>query len=157
MAVFEGSLVATGLRLAVVVSRFNGFITERLLEGAIDTVRRHGGSADDVDIIRVPGAWELALAPDRVAGAGRYDAVLCLGCLIRGATSHFDQIASECAKGVAASMLRTGVPMTFGVLATDSLDHAIERAGTKAGNKGSEAASAAIELANLLRDLPAGG
>ncbi|MFM7321475.1 MAG: 6,7-dimethyl-8-ribityllumazine synthase [Armatimonadota bacterium] len=157
MATYEGNLVASGLRFALVVSRFNAFITERLLEGALDTVRRHGGDIDSVDIYRVPGAWEMPLAADRAAGSGRYDAVICLGCLIRGATAHFEHISSECSKSLSASMMRTGVPVTFGVLTTDSIEQAIERAGTKAGNKGSEAAAAAIELANLLRTMPSAG
>jgi len=151
---YEGSLVATGLRFAVVVSRFNGFITERLLEGALDTVKRHGGDTDRIDVYRVPGAWELPLIAEKASATGRYDAVICLGCLIRGATAHFEHISSECAKGISGAMARTGVPIAFGVLTTDTIEQSIERAGTKAGNKGAEAALAAIELANLVREIP---
>lgn len=145
----EGDLVATGRRFGIVVSRFNAFITERLLEGALDTLRRHGADLDTVDVARVPGTWEIPVVAQRLAESGRYDAVICLGCLIRGSTSHFEHIAAECSKGIAQAMMRSGVPITFGVLTTDSIEQAIERAGTKAGNKGGEAAVAAIEMANL--------
>ena len=155
---FEGNLVATGLRVGVVVSRWNAFITERLLDGALDTLKRHGVDTDaNVDVARVPGTFEVPLVAQRMAHAGRYDAVICLGCLIRGATPHFDYIASECSKGIGQAMMSSGVPVAFGILTTDSIEQAIERAGTKAGNKGAEAAGAAIEMANLLRELPARG
>jgi 6,7-dimethyl-8-ribityllumazine synthase len=153
---FEGNLVATDLRFGVVVSRWNAFITERLLDGALDTLRRHGADVDSVDVARVPGTFEVPLAAQRMAASGRYDAVICLGCLIRGSTPHFDYIAAEASKGIGQAMLGTGVPVAFGVLTTDTIEQAIERAGTKAGNKGAEAAGAAVEMANLLRALPSG-
>ncbi len=151
---YEGHLVATNLRIAIVVSRWNSFITERLLDGALDTLKRHGGNTDSgVDVVRVPGTFEVPLLAQRLSHSGKYDAVICLGCLIRGATPHFDYIAGECTKGIAQAMMASGVPITFGILTTDSIEQAIERAGTKAGNKGSEAAGAAIEMANLLKGL----
>lgn len=153
---FEGNLVATGLRFGIVVSRWNAFITERLLDGALDTLVRHGADGDAIDIARVPGTFEVPLVAQRLARSGRYDAVICLGCLIRGSTPHFDYIASECSKGIGQAMLQSGVPVAFGVLTTESIEQAIERAGTKAGNKGAEAAGAAVEMANLLRALPEG-
>ncbi|GAB4460893.1 MAG: 6,7-dimethyl-8-ribityllumazine synthase [Armatimonadaceae bacterium] len=148
----EGNLVATGLRFGVVVSRWNAFITERLLDGALDTLKRHGADLETVDVARVPGTFEVPLVAQKMAGSGRYDAVICLGCLIRGSTPHFDYIAAECSKGIGQAMLQTGVPVAFGVLTCDSIEQAIERAGTKAGNKGAEAAGAAVEMANLLRE-----
>lgn len=151
----EGNLLASGLRLAVVAGRWNHFIGDRLLEGAIDAIVRHGGSADDVDVLYVPGAFEIPMAVQRAARAGRYDAVIALGVLIRGATPHFDYISSEVTKGIASVSLETGVPCSYGVLTCDSIDQAIERAGTKAGNKGHEAALAAIEMVNLYRELDA--
>jgi 6,7-dimethyl-8-ribityllumazine synthase len=151
---YEGNLVATGLRFGIVVSRWNSFITERLLEGALDTLKRHGADTDIVDVARVPGTFEVPLLANRLAHSGRYDAVICLGCLIRGATPHFDYIAGECTKGIGQAMQSSGVPVTFGVITTNSIEEAIERAGTKAGNKGAEAAGAAIEMANLLQALP---
>lgn len=152
----EGNLIATGLRFGVVISRWNSFITERLLEGALDTLKRHGADLDMVDVARCPGTFEVPLVAQRMAQSGRYDAVICLGCLIRGSTPHFDYIAGECSKGIASAMLSTGVPVAFGVLTTDTIEQSIERAGTKAGNKGAEAAGAALEMANLLRTLPGG-
>ena len=151
---YEGNLIATGLRFGVVVSRWNDFITERLLDGALDTLKRHGADTDTVDVARVPGTFEVPIAAQRMARSGRYDAVICLGCLIRGNTPHFEYIAAECSKGIAQAGLATGVPVTFGVITTESIEQAIERAGTKAGNKGAEAAGAAIEMANLLQALP---
>ncbi len=151
---YEGNLVATGLRFGIVVSRWNAFITERLLEGALDTIRRHGADVDSVDVARVPGAFEVPLAAQRMARSGRYDAVICLGCLIRGSTPHFDYIAGDATKGIGQAALESGVPVAFGILTTESIEQAIERAGTKAGNKGAEAAGAAIEMANLLKTLP---
>lgn len=147
----EGKLSAQGLRLALVASRFNGFITDRLIEGAVDAVVRTGGDPDAIRIYKVPGAFEIPLMAKKLAGSGNYDAVICLGAVIRGATPHFDYVASEVAKGVAHVSLDTGVPVSFGVLTTDSIEQAVERAGTKAGNKGWDAAMAAIEMANLLR------
>ncbi len=151
---FEGNLVATDLRVGIVISRWNSFITERLLEGALDTLKRHGADSDQsVDVIRVPGTFEIPLLAQKLSASGKYDAVICLGCLIRGATPHFDYIAGECTKGIAQAMMTSGVPVTFGILTTDSIEQAIERAGTKSGNKGSEAAGAAIEMANLIKGL----
>lgn len=151
---FEGSLSAEDVRVAIVVSRWNAFITQELLGGARDTLRRHGVLNENIDIAWVPGSFELPLVARRLAGSGAYDAVLCLGAVIRGATPHFEYVAGEAAKGIAAASRETGIPVIFGVLTTDTVEQAIERAGTKAGNKGSEAATAAIEMANLLRTLP---
>ena len=151
--VFEGSLVATGLKIGIVISRWNGFITERLLEGALDAFRRHGGDPEKVTIARVPGTFEIPLIARKMAASGKYDAVVCLGCLIRGSTDHYDYIAAEASKGIAQAMLATDTPVTFGVLTCDTIEQAIERAGTKAGNKGSEVAVAAIEMANLCKSL----
>jgi len=151
--VFEGKLVGEGLRFAIVVARFNEFITGKLLEGARDALRRHGVADGDVDVAWVPGSFEIPLAAKRLAESGRYDAVICLGAVIRGATPHFEYVAAEAAKGVAAVGLSTGVPTLFGVLTTDTIEQAIERAGTKAGNKGFEAAVAAIEMANLWKEI----
>jgi 6,7-dimethyl-8-ribityllumazine synthase len=153
---YEGNLIATDLRVGIIVSRWNAFITERLLDGALDALGRHGIPLDTVDVARVPGTFEVPLVAQQMALSTRYDAVICLGCLIRGSTAHFDYIASECSKGIAQAMMNSGVPVTFGVLTTDTIEQAIERAGTKAGNKGAEAAMAAIEMANLLRALPSG-
>jgi 6,7-dimethyl-8-ribityllumazine synthase len=150
----EGALTAQGMRFALVVSRFNSFITEPLLDGAIDTIVRHGGDRGDLTVIRVPGAWEIPLVCQRAARSGQYDAVVALGAVIRGSTPHFDMVASEVSKGVASASLDAGLPIAFGVLTTDSIEQAIERAGTKAGNKGAEAALAAIEMVNVLRQLP---
>jgi 6,7-dimethyl-8-ribityllumazine synthase len=150
----EGDLVATDLKVAIVVSRWNGFITERLLEGALDGLKRHGGDIESgVTVVRVPGSFELPLVVQKVCESKKYDAVIALGCVIRGATAHFDYVAGEATKGVAQAMMQSGVPVIFGVLTTDSIEQAIERAGTKAGNKGFEAATAAIEMANLLKAL----
>jgi len=147
----EGNLVDKGGRYALVVARFNAFITERLLEGALDAFTRHGGSLDNVTIIRVPGAFEMPLVCHKLAASGKYDAVVALGCVIRGGTAHFDYVAGEAAKGVAHASAATGVPVIFGVLTTDTIEQAIDRAGTKMGNKGGEAAATAIEMVNLLR------
>jgi 6,7-dimethyl-8-ribityllumazine synthase len=152
--ILEGNLLAQGLRLAIVTSRWNHFIGDRLVEGALDAIRRHGGSEEHIDVVYVPGAFELPLATQRLCQCGSYDAVIVLGTLIRGATPHFDYIASEATKGVAQASLATGVPCSYGIITADNLDQAIERAGTKAGNKGHEAAMAAIEMANLFRQLP---
>ncbi|MCA9514375.1 MAG: 6,7-dimethyl-8-ribityllumazine synthase [Myxococcales bacterium] len=147
----EGMLDAKGARFAIVVSRFNAFITERLLEGARDTLVRHGADDDALTIVRVPGAFEIPLAARWLATSGEHDAVLALGCLIRGATPHFDYISSDVTKGLGATTLETGVPVAYGVLTTDTIEQAVERAGTKAGNKGAEAAMAAIEMVSLKR------
>ena len=150
---FEGKLDATGLRFGIIVSRFNSFIGERLLEGALDALVRHGGADSNITVVRVPGAFEIPLAAKKLAGSGKYDALICLGAVIRGSTPHFDYVAAEVSKGVASVSLESGVPVAFGVLTTDSIEQAIERAGTKAGNKGFEAAVTAIETANLLKGL----
>jgi 6,7-dimethyl-8-ribityllumazine synthase len=150
---FEGNLSAAGLRFAIVVSRFNSFITERLLAGAKDALVRHGGDPDLIDVVKVPGAWEVPVAAGEVARQHRYDAVICLSCVIRGDTPHFDYIAGEVSKGVAHVAAETGIPIAFGVLTTNTLEQAIDRAGAKSGNKGADAALSAIEMANLLRTL----
>ena len=146
-----GELVARDMRLAIVAGRFNEFIVEGLVRGAVDTLLRHGAVAADVETYYVPGAFEIPLAVKKVAAAGRCDAVIALGAVIRGATPHFDYVAGECSSGLSRIALDTGIPVAFGVLTVDTLEQAIERAGTKAGNKGAEAAQAAIEMVNLLR------
>ena len=151
--VVEGNLTAHGLSFGIVASRFNDFITARLLDGALDALRRHGVEEEKITVVRVPGSFEIPLLAKRLAASRQYDAIICLGTVIRGATPHFDYIAGEVAKGVATAGLETGVPMAFGVLTTDSIEQAVERAGTKAGNKGFDAACSAIEMANLLREL----
>lgn len=149
----EGNLIATGLRLAIITSRWNHFIGDRLVEGALDAIKRHGGDPDAADLVFVPGAFEIPIAAQKLAKSGKYDAVICLGTLIRGATPHFDYLAAEATKGVAAASMDTGVPLSYGIITADSLDQAIERAGAKAGNKGHEAALAAIEMANLFKQI----
>ena len=146
----EGSLRADGKKFGIIVARFNSFISERLLEGAIDTLERSGTIPSDIDVARVPGAYELPLVAQKMARSGKYDSVICLGVVIRGATPHFDLVINEAAKGIAQVGMDTGLPILFGVLTTDSIEQAIERAGSKAGNKGSECAMAAIEMVNLL-------
>lgn len=149
MKTIEGMLNAQGLKVALVVARFNNFITDRLLEGAVDALVRHGAVEDDLTVVRVPGAFELPSVARRVALSGKYHAVVCLAAVIRGGTPHFDYVSSEVAKGVAHISLEASCPVTFGVLTCDTLDQAIERAGTKAGNKGVDAAMAAMEMASL--------
>ncbi len=144
-----GSLVVGKQRFALLVSRFNEFMTSRLVEGAVDTLVRHGCSDEQITIVRVPGAWELPLTARKLAESGSYDAIVCLGCVIRGQTPHFEYVAGETAKGLAQVALQTGVPVTFGVITADSLEQAIERAGSKGGNKGADAALSAIEIVNL--------
>jgi 6,7-dimethyl-8-ribityllumazine synthase len=151
--VIEGQLTASGLRFAIIVSRFNSFITERLLGGAVDALTRAGASEDMIDIVKVPGSWEVPLVAGEVARQHRYDAVICLSAVIRGDTPHFDYVAAEAAKGIAHVASETGVPVAFGVLTTNTLEQAIDRAGAKSGNKGFDAAMTAIEMANLLRSL----
>ena len=151
--VIEGQLSATGMRFAIVVSRFNSFITERLLAGATDTLLRHGADPDAIDVIRVPGSWEVPMVAGEVARQHRHDALICLSAVIRGETPHFDFVAAEAAKGIAQVASETGVPVAFGVLTTNTLEQAIDRAGAKGGNKGSDAAMTAIEMASLLRQL----
>ncbi|SFM94260.1 6,7-dimethyl-8-ribityllumazine synthase [Thermodesulforhabdus norvegica] len=153
MKVREGKLLAEGLRFAIVVSRFNDFICDRLLGGALDALTRSGADPEQIEVFKVPGAFEIPLVAKKLARSRRYDAVICLGAVIRGATPHFEYVASEVAKGVALVGLETEVPVTFGVLTTDTLEQAIERAGSKAGNKGWDAALAAIEMANLLKNI----
>jgi 6,7-dimethyl-8-ribityllumazine synthase len=150
---FEGQLSAAGLRFAIVVSRFNSFITERLLAGAMDAIQRAGADAESIDVVKVPGSWEMPMAACELARQNRYDAVICLGAVIRGDTPHFDYVAAEAAKGVAHASIDTGVPVAFGVLTTNTLEQAIDRAGAKGGNKGFDAAMTAIEMANLLRTI----
>jgi 6,7-dimethyl-8-ribityllumazine synthase len=150
---YEGHLVAEGLRFGVVVARFNDFITNRLLGGAMDALLRHGATEELIDVAWVPGSFEIPLAAVKMASSGRYDAVICLGAIIRGATPHFDYVAAEASKGVAKVGLDTGVPTVFGVITADTIEQAIERAGTKAGNKGWDAALSAIEMSNLMRQL----
>jgi 6,7-dimethyl-8-ribityllumazine synthase len=151
--VFEGFLNGEGLRLAVVVSRFNEFISSKLLSGAWDSLTRHGVAEKDIDVAWVPGAMEIPLVAQRLAGSARYDAIICLGAVIRGSTPHFDYVSAEVAKGVAKVQLDAGIPVIFGVLTTDSIEQAVERAGTKAGNKGWDAAVSALEMANLVKNL----
>ncbi len=151
----EGKLNAKGLKFGIVVSRFNDFISERLLSGALDLLTRNGADGEDIEILRVPGAFEIPQVARKVALAKRYDAVICLGAVIRGATPHFDYIAAEVSKGIAMIGLESEVPVTFGILTTDNLEQAIERAGSKAGNKGWDAALSAVEMANLYREMKA--
>ena len=146
-------MTASGLHFAVVLSRFNSLVGDRLLEGALDMLRRHGAAEDDITLARVPGAFEIPLAASELAKAGAFDAVICLGAVIRGATAHFDYVAGPLASGLANIAVQTGVPVLFGVLTTDTIEQALERAGTKAGNKGADVAAAAIEMANLLRKI----
>jgi len=148
--IIEGKLDATGLRFGIIVSRFNEFITGKLLEGALDCLRRHNAADDYIEVAWVPGSFEVPLAAKKMAECGRYDAVICIGAVIRGSTTHFDFVAGEAAKGIALAGMQTGVPVIFGVITTDNLEQAIERAGTRMGNKGAEAAFAGIEVANLL-------
>ena len=152
----EGEFGAKGLRIAVVVSRFNSFITERLLGGALDALRRNGAPADAIDVAKVPGSLEIAVVAREMAASGRYDAVICLGAVIRGDTPHFDYVAAESAKGIAAAGRETGVPTIYGVLTCNTLEQAINRAGAKSGNKGFDAAMGAIEMANLMKQLRKG-
>ena len=149
----EGDLRVEGGRFCLVVSRFNAFVVESLLQGAVDTLKRHGVPEDDLTIVRAPGAFEMPLVLQRVAASGQYDAIIALGAVIRGGTPHFDYVAGECVKGIAQVTMDEGVPVAFGVLTVDSIEQAIERAGTKAGNKGAEAALSAVEMVNLLRQL----
>lgn len=151
--IFEGNLVGSGLKIGIVVGRFNEFITNKLLSGSIDALKRHGVNEDDVDVAWVPGAFEIPLVAQKLAKTDKYDAVITLGTVIRGSTPHFDYVCNEAAKGVAAISLNTGIPVIFGILTTDSIEQAIERAGTKAGNKGWDAAVSAIEMANLIKNV----
>lgn len=149
----EGQLIATGKKFGLIVSRFNDFISKRLLEAAVDTLIRHGAKESDLEVVWVPGAFEIAAIANRLAKSKKYDALICLGAVIRGATPHFDYIASETAKGIAAVNLTTGKPVAFGIITADNIEQAIERAGTKQGNKGKDAALSAIEMANLVEKI----
>lgn len=151
--IIEGNITAKGLRFAIVASRFNEFITSKLLEGALDMLRRHGAAENAVDVVWVPGAFEIPLAAKKLASCGKYDAVICVGAVIRGATSHYDYVCSEVSKGVAQAALATGVPVIFSVVTTENIEQAVERAGTKGGNKGADGAMAAMEMANLLKKI----
>ena len=153
MKTYEGKLIADGLKFAIVVGRFNEFIGSKLLSGSIDAFKRHGVEDKDIEVIWVPGAFEIPLVAKKLAKSKKYDGVICIGAVIRGATPHFDYVSSEVTKGIASVSLETELPVIFGVLTTDSIEQAIERAGTKAGNKGVEAAVTAIEMVNLLKEI----
>ncbi len=153
MKTIEGKLIASEMKVGVVASRFNEFITGKLLGGAEDAFVRHGGNADDLTVAWVPGAFEIPLVAQKMAQSGKYDAVVCLGAVIRGSTPHFDMVANESVKGIAQAGLQSGIPVIYGVLTTDSIEQAVERAGTKAGNKGFDAMTSAIEMVNLTRQL----
>lgn len=150
---FEGKLVADGLKFGIVVSRFNEFITGKLLDGALDALIRHGAADENISIARVPGTFEIPIVAQKMATSGKYNAIICLGALIRGATPHFDYLAAEVTKGIAQTGLQTGIPAVYGVITADTIEQAIERAGTKVGNKGFDAAETAIEMANVLRSI----
>lgn len=152
MNIYEGKLTGQGLKFGIIVGRFNEFIGSKLLGGAIDALRRHGASEDDIDVAWVPGAFEIPLIAQKMAKSKKYDAIICLGAVIRGATSHYDFVAGEVSKGIAKVNLDEQIPVIFGVLTTENIEQAIERAGTKSGNKGFEAAVTAIEMANLIRE-----
>lgn len=151
--VIEGQLIAKGMRFAIIASRFNEFISSKLKEGAIDALVRHDAAKKDITVLWVPGAFEMPMVAKKLAVSGQYDAIICVGAVIRGATSHFDYVANEVSKGIATVSLDTGIPISFGVLTTDNIEQAIERAGTKAGNKGFESAMAAIEMVSLFKEL----
>lgn len=153
MNIIEGELQAKGFKFGIVVSRFNDFITSRLLDGAVDALVRHGAQEKDIEVVRVPGAFEIPLVAKKLAAKGVYHAVICLGTVIRGATPHFDYVAAEVSKGVAAASLDTGVPIAFGVITSDTIEQAVERAGSKAGNKGWDAALTAIEMAQVVKKM----
>ncbi len=148
---FEGNLNAEGLRIGIIVARFNEFISSKLLGGSLDALIRHGAKDQDIEVAWVPGAFEIPLTAKRMAASGKYDCIICLGCIIRGATPHFDYVAAESSKGIAQVAMKADCPVAFGVLTTETIEQAIERAGTKAGNKGWDAALAAVEMANLLK------
>lgn len=154
--VMEGRLMAKGLKFGIVLSRFNNFVSDRLLEGALDALRRSGAEESDCSVVKVPGSFEIPLAAKKMAKSGHYDAIICLGCVIRGATPHFEYIATEVTKGIASITLENEIPIAFGVLITDTIEQAIERAGTKVGNKGFDAAMTAIEMANLMKEIGKG-
>ena len=149
----EGQLIGSGKKFAIVVSRFNDFINDKLLSGAVDNLTRHGVADSDITVVWTPGAFEIPLVTKKLAESGKYNAIIALGCVIRGATAHFEYVAGEAAKGIGQAAMQTGIPIIFGVLTTETIEQAIERAGTKAGNKGAESALAAIEMANLMEQL----
>ena len=153
MKIIEGEMQAKGLKFAIVVSRFNDFITSKLLDGAMDALLRHGAKEDDIDVVKVPGSFEIPLVAKKMASKGSCNAVICLGTVIRGATPHFEYVAAEVSKGIASASMETGVPMAFGIITSDTIEQAIERAGTKSGNKGWDAALTAIEMAQLLKKI----
>ncbi|MBN1041607.1 6,7-dimethyl-8-ribityllumazine synthase [Clostridium botulinum] len=153
MNIFEGKLIAEGLKVGIIVGRFNEFIGSKLLDGALDGLKRHGVNVENIDVAWVPGAFEMPLIAKKMAKSPKYDAVICLGAVIKGSTSHYDYVCSEVSKGIANVSLETGKPVMFGVLTTNNIEQAIERAGTKAGNKGYECAVGAIEMANLIKEL----
>jgi 6,7-dimethyl-8-ribityllumazine synthase len=153
MKVFEGTLVSEKIKIGIVAARFNEFITSKLLGGAVDCLKRHGISEEDIEVAWVPGAFEIPLIASKMAGCGKYDAVICLGAVIRGSTTHYDYVCSEVSKGIAQVSLSSGIPVMFGVLTTENIEQAIERAGTKAGNKGFDCAAGAIEMVNLIRGI----
>ena len=153
MRTLEGKMIAKGIRIGIVVSRFNEFITSKLLCGAMDGLLRHDVSEDNVDVAWVPGAFEIPLIASKMASSGKYDAVICLGAVIRGSTSHYDYVCNEVSKGIASVSLQTGIPVMFGIVTTENIEQAIERAGTKAGNKGYDCALGAIEMINLIRTM----
>ncbi len=153
MKIYEGELQAKGLKFAIVVSRFNDFITNKLLDGAVDALIRHGAVDQHIEIVKVPGAFEIPLAAKILAEKKKHSAIICLGTIIRGATSHFEYVAAEATKGIASASLETGIPISFGILTTDSIEQAVERAGSKSGNKGWDAALVAIEMAQLLKKM----
>ncbi len=153
MSTFEGNLIGSGLKIGIVISRFNELLSTRLHGGALDALTRHGVSSDDVDVAWVPGAFEIPLVAKKMADSGRYDAIIALGVIIRGGTPHFEFVSAEASKGIAKASLDSGVPVMFGIITADSIEQAVERAGTKAGNKGWDAAMAAIEMANLVKAL----
>jgi len=153
MKIIEGELQAKGLKFGVVISRFNDFITSKLLDGAKDALLRHGAKEDDIDVIKVPGSFEIPMVAKRMALKGTYNAILCLGTIIRGATPHFEYIAAEVSKGIASASMETGIPIAFGIITSDTIEQAVERAGTKSGNKGWDAAITAIEMAQLLKKI----
>ena len=153
MKIFEGELQAKGLKFGIVMSRFNEFITSKLLDGAVDALVRHGAREDDIDLAKVPGSFEIPLIAKKMALKGTYNAIICLGTVIRGATPHFEYIAAEVSKGIASASIETGVPIAFGIITSDTIEQAVERAGTKSGNKGWDAAVSAIEMAQLQKKL----
>ena len=156
MKTFEGKLVSEDIKVGIIVARFNEFITSKLLSGALDTLTRHEVKEENIQVAWVPGAFEIPLIASKMAESGRYDAVICLGAVIRGSTSHYDYVCSEVSKGIASVSLKSGIPVMFGVLTTENIEQAIERAGSKAGNKGSECAQGAIEMVNLIREIQKG-